>query len=372
MLLAASSLSVSAQLNGDGYYRARNYYTQRYMYVVDNRGSINYVTTNADMSAIDLSMKADRQISDPSCVLYISSHGNNQYNVAAQGTSIYDIISYYVTVTKASGTGNTTTYFFTASKSGVTKVLCDGDDDLDYENSKMSTKATQGTIRNWEILPINSSDDSYFGIKPDIEIEGKYYKAFYAAFPFKVKSSGMKVYYASELINSNSAVTVVDASSDAVIPASTPVFIECASSNTSNNRIDIVDQKGTTVSGNILKGNYFCYDDMWYPDHKNVLENNTATMRVLGKMSNGLLGYITSSEQYIPANSSYLVVPEGSPSELPLSGAITGIGSVKVDSLSSSSSAVYSLQGVKVADSLSSTSLTPGIYIVGDKKVVVR
>lgn len=371
MLLSASSLSALAQLNGNGYYRARNYYTQRYMYVVDNRGSINYITTDADMAAIDLDMEKDKQISDPSCVVYISAKGNNQYNVSGQGTSIYDIISYYVTISKASGTGSTTTYFFTASKSGITKTLCDGDADLDYQRSKLSTTTTKGTIRNWEILPINSSDDSYFGIKPDIEIDGKYYKSFYASFPFKVKSSGMKVYYASALTDGNLSVTVAEVASDAVIPASTPVFIECSSANPSDNRIDIVDQVGTAISGNILKGNYFCYDDEWYPIHKNVLVNNPSTMRVLGKKDNGMLGFITSTDQYIPANSSYIVVPEGSSPVLSLNGAITGISSVKVDD-QQSSSAVYSLQGIKVAEDINSASLPSGVYIVGGKKVIVK
>lgn len=374
LALLASASSAFAQINGDGYYRIQNFGTERYLYLMDNKSTgVNYQATTADMDAIVLSEEENRQYYDPACVIYVQNVGG-AYDFKAQGASISAISGgYYLNLSEVN-TKLGMTYICKFNSGGYSVTLWDGEIAHVYVESKISTYSQDiSGQRQWQAFAINSSDDdNYFGIKPDVEIDGKYYKAFYAAFPFKVKSSGMAVYYASELINSNTAVTVVKADDNAVIPASTPVFIECSSSDYSNNRIDIVDESGTSLSSNILSGNYFCYDDKYYPKHKNVLVNNTATMRVLGKMSNGLLGYITSSDTYIPANSSYLVVPEGSPSELPLSGAITGISNVKVDTPASSSTAVYSLQGVKVADSLSSASLTPGIYIVGGKKVVVK
>lgn len=374
LALLASASSAFAQLNGDGYYRIQNYGTERWLYLIDNKSDgVNWSSTTAEVAAILLSDDAERKFYDPAGIVYVQNAGGTSYDFKAQGESIKEISGgHYLNVSDANS--SLSTYYCSFTSNGASVYLWDDTwAGVSTESHATTSKQNSTTMRQWQAFAVNSSDDNnYFGIKPDVEIDGKYYKAFYAAFPFKVKSSGMAVYYASELINLNTAVTVVKADDNAVIPASTPVFIECTSSDYSNNRIDIVDESGTTLSSNILSGNYFCYNDQWYPNHKNVLVNNTATMRVLGKMSNGLLGYITSSDTYIPANSSYLVVPEGSPSELPLSGAITGISNVKVDTPASSSNAVYSLQGVKVADSLSSASLTPGIYIVGGKKVVVK
>ena len=56
-LLLSSLLSVTAafaQLNGDGYYRVHNKVTERYVYVTDDKGKLDYATTSADMYAIQL------------------------------------------------------------------------------------------------------------------------------------------------------------------------------------------------------------------------------------------------------------------------------------------------------------------------------
>lgn len=367
------SLVAFAQLNGDGYYRIQNFATERWLYLVDNKSDgINYTSTSADVAALLLSNDEARKHYDPACIVYVQNASGTAYDFKAQGESLKEISGGQYLNLAEINTSLGMTYSCSFSSNGYSVFLWDDTwVGVDTESRVTTIKQNSNAMKQWQAFAVNSSDDSnYFGIKPDVEIDGKYYKAFYAAFPFKVKSDGMAVYYASELINSNTAVTVVKVDGNAVVPASTPVFIECSSSDYSNNRIDIVDESGTPFSC-ILSGNYFCNDDKWYPKHKNVLVNNQATMRVLGKMGNGLLGYVTSSEQYIPANSSYLVVPEGSPSELPLSGAISGISSVTVGD-APSSTAVYTLQGVKVADSLNTSSLPKGIYIVGGKKVVVK
>lgn len=359
-----------AQLNGDGYYRVKNYYTSRYIYVMDDKGSVNIQTTDADMNAIVLSKETGRETYDPAGVIYIKGVGSDNYNLAAMGTSVHDIIGYYLTIRQQQTLDGLPTYFCMASASGITKILCDVRKDDSYTESKPGTNARSGTIRNWLILPITNTDDAYIGIKPDVQIGDKYYKAYYVSYPFKLASSGMKVYYVNN-VTSNGVAVKKEIAEGTIIPPATPVVIECSSSEPTNNRIDILDQNATAISDNVLKGNYFYYNDDWYKNHYNRTPNDQSTMRLLGVMSNGEIGFVKSSLEYLPQNCAYLTVPVGSADEIPLLDESAGISYVTVDN-ASSSTAVYTLQGVKVADSLNTSSLPKGIYIVGGKKVMVK
>ena len=65
--------NIAAQLNGDGYYRVQNDNTGRYVYVVDNKGSINTSTSSIDMRAISLWKDFEKASSDPATVIYIKN-----------------------------------------------------------------------------------------------------------------------------------------------------------------------------------------------------------------------------------------------------------------------------------------------------------
>ncbi|MBO5932291.1 MAG: hypothetical protein J6Q19_01015 [Bacteroidaceae bacterium] len=60
-----------AQLAGNGYYRVQNFKTGRYVYVIDNKGSVNINTTSVDMNAIILWKDFEKAASDPASVIYI-------------------------------------------------------------------------------------------------------------------------------------------------------------------------------------------------------------------------------------------------------------------------------------------------------------
>ena len=51
--------SVFAQYNGSGYYRVQNKVTERYIRVIDNKGSVNLSTTNADLGALETKVDGD-------------------------------------------------------------------------------------------------------------------------------------------------------------------------------------------------------------------------------------------------------------------------------------------------------------------------
>ena len=128
----------------------------------------------------------------------------------------------------------------------------------------------------------------------------------------------------------------------------------------------------------MLKGVYFNNDgELTNGGHINQTKYDPATMRVLGKMKDGSLGFITDkSLDYLPANSAYLKVGKGSPEEIKLVTeeeyeVLAGVDDIFVDK-KPLVQGIYSICGVKLSDDVSSLNTLPaGIYIVDGKKVVV-
>ena len=293
ILLSVFSFTLHAQINGDGYYRVKNYATDRYIYVYDNTGKINISTSSADMGAIELWKDPVKYISDPASIIYIRKVGS-QYDLESQATSVHDIIGYYVNIS--------------GSSDGTYQVYAEGkyldDDETSSRDLGFLGTMRSGKYRKWYALPVNE-DDNYFGLAPTIELNGKYYQPFYADFPFTV-SEGMKAYYVSKVVSGTAYLSEIEGT----IPASTPVFIECLSNKTEDNKLQLMMQDATKPSNNQLKGVFFNN-----PNRQKSTDAQTAydasTMRVL-MVKDGKLTYSTdSSLKYLPANQSYLSVPEG-------------------------------------------------------------
>jgi hypothetical protein len=311
LLIATTALSSFAQLNGDGYYRVQNVAQERYISLVDNRGSINISTTSADMGALRTILGFERVVSDPGSVIYIQSKGSG-YDLTAQGTSCYSIIGHLLQISKAR-----TGYYAYASSSGLTKYLADEllsvfseGDELIYGH----VVSNSNTTREWYIKPVTATGDCYFGITPDVVAGGSNYKSFYASFPFTFNSTGMNAYYVSKVDASKSAVVVKEITGG--VPASTPVIIKCSSSQPASNKLNIGAAVSGSASGNQLKGVYFC-NDVKDAGHRNVVEYDPATMRVLGQAADGSLAFVKSTTlKCIPANSAYISVTSTSPDVL--------------------------------------------------------
>ncbi len=298
LLLLATSIFAQTGILADGYYRVRNLATSRYLYVYDNTGKINIATTSADMGAIELHKDANRRISDPGSIIYVKyvyeKDGNKRYDMTSQGTGVHQIIGYYVQLYE----NPDKTYYVYAE--GF--YLCDSETSSD-ELGYLGTSG-KGNYRKWEALKLNDTDN-YFGLAPTIQLNGKYYQPFYAAFPFTL-SEGMKAYYISKVLPSAAILSEITGT----VPASTPVLIECSSANTESNKLTLQMENATAISGNQLKGVYFNN-----PDRQKSKDARTAydpsTMRVL-TVKDGKLVYATdNSLDYLPANQSYLKVPAG-------------------------------------------------------------
>lgn len=304
--------SAFAQLSGDGYYRVQNTVQERFISIVDNRGSISVQATDADMGALKtLGGGFDRVVSDPSTVIYFNKRGSG-YDLHSQGTSSYTIVGYLLTL----GTMSDGTYTAYASQNGLVKYLAD-----QLKSSVFDSFDSDGTVvtnsdktRKWNILPV-SLNNYYFGITPDVTASGNYYKSFYAEFPFTLYSSGMDAYYVSKVDEAKSAVVIKDITGG--VPAATPVIVKCSSMQPSANKIDVGASTSGSATGNQLKGVYFCNDVKEVTGHRNVTVYDPSTMRVLGTASDGSLAFVKSSTlQYIPANTAYITVSSNAPDEL--------------------------------------------------------
>ena len=120
LITVVCAISVHAQLNGDGFYRVQNEKTKRFITVVDNRGSINLQTTDADLNALRTVEGFERVVSDPASVVYIKKMTKG-YDLQSQGMDTYAMISRELLVLDFEDG----TYAAYATQSGLTKYLSD-------------------------------------------------------------------------------------------------------------------------------------------------------------------------------------------------------------------------------------------------------
>ena len=304
-LIFILSLQVFAQ--NSGFYRVQNHKTSRYITVIDNKGGVDIATTDADLGALITLKGFDNVVSKPGAIIYIENVGNSNYNLKSQGIDTYSIINYYIKL-KASRSVKGA-YQAYAQASGIVKYLCD--EDWDGDDGAVMTSGTK--TRDWYLHPITADGDNYFGLKPGIATSKGHFQTFYASFAYQLPAN-MKAYYVDRV---EKGMAVWKEVKDGLVPAATPVIIQSNSAEASKNRLTLLTSASTKVSGNLLKGVYFCNDVKG--KHNNVVAYNAKTMRVLGKMANGDLGFITDANlKNIPENTAYITVAEGAPAEIKL------------------------------------------------------
>lgn len=326
LLATVCTLSANAQLNGDGYYRAQSSEQGRYIRIIDNRGSVNLQTTDADMEALRTRAGFENVVSDPATIIYIKKM-NKGYDFQSQGTGSYQIISYEVLLDDMGDNK----YWCFASKSGMTKYLAD--QLIDYEmlpwlddeekeeylnHGRLVTNIAPdyegGKYLDWNILPVKDAEGFYFGLQPNVSASDGYYQTFYAAFPFTFLSEGMSAWYVSKVNEATGKVIIKEVTGG--VPTSTPVIIKCASQNAASNKLNVGASTSGTADGNLLTGVYFCNPDAG-PKHTNVVAYDANTMRVLGTAADGSLAFVKDNNlKYIPANTAYITVSASAPAIL--------------------------------------------------------
>ena len=367
---------------GKGYYRVRNLTTERYIYVTDNKDYYDIAHDKEDFQGIQLWKDAAKAAKSPASVIFIEELYPGGFDLKAQGTGVYDLTGYCVNVTKKSDG----TYEVSASRSGVTKFLSD-DRTNSSDQGKLGTSGT-AKYRRWIVDKIEATHaTNYVGISPTITFNGKYYQTFYASFPFRTISPGMRVYYISDVEGDLALIQEIEGD----VPAVTPVIIECASANATDNRIEPLPTTTARVTDNLLCGVYFCNGKRPQESVDAYTKFDAATMRILtvvdGKlvMSDNaperlqeiMVNDYTLYEQVpaicIPANTCYFKANANTPKQVFLTSdpmAIDSLPSEKTDG--GKPCGVYSLDGTQLRTTNNAEGLPAGIYIIGGKKVVRR
>ncbi len=379
ILTYAMATTASAQYTTDGFYRIQNLGSERYAYLTDNTGSYDMVRDQGDINAVQMWSTASRSyFSDPSSLIYIQQVGASLYDLKGQGMSLHQLTNEYVTVRETStGSGE---YYVYATKSGVSKYLGDSET-ADLDKGNFSTSA-QGDNKLWYVHQLdNSSSDNYFGLKPIVCVADKHYYPLYIATPFYL-TGDMKAYTIKTVGHGMAVISEVTG----LMPAFTPLLIECTSDNAIDNKIDLVGAVETSpLAGNLLSGVLFCNESRATKDHtglseKAITQFNPATMRLLGITSEGRLGFVSTSDQLydakrvvggaplglcLPANQAYLPVPEGTEAEVTIvtqeeyDDFMSAIGDIKPQA---ADAPLYNLNGVRT------DATKHGIYIKGGKK----
>lgn len=306
-----------ASLNGTGYYRIQNRSTSRYITIAsgqffteEEKNKIKTSkSTSIDLKAMVTIPGFDNVVSDPASVIYLrngsETDGKSGYDFVSQGMDTYASMRKYTQYFSSPhfqiGTRNGG-YFCGLSGSyegwSFDMRLCDSEKvtyDKDLQDSKGMVNTYDSGNNSWNIIPLSDAN-GYFGLKPDVNLNGEYYATLYASFAFTTLSPGMSVYMVDQVTTGLAVFREITG----VVPANTPVIIKCASPSPSGNRLNILYSTAAAPSGNKLGGNFFA-----------TTTYNESTMRVLGKGADGSLAFVKPRNSQltsgcIPANKAFL------------------------------------------------------------------
>lgn len=362
IITSAMTFGVNAQVNGDGYYRVSNLgykymgspNRNTYVFVDHDKALISTTAgTGQNFQAITLYENVNRSpISDPASVIYAKINGNN-VDLEGQGTSVSRMTDAKLILTQ---NGKANSYQLSTIKSGMTLYLWASTWNL-WDNFAITSTISNSKVafKYWAIYPVSSSSsDNYFGVKPTLNADGKYYAPFYASFPFKFASTGMKAYYVKSYDTEHFALEEITSE---VKPGGTPMLIECSSEDPSNNRLDLLYGNYGTVSGNKLSGVYFCND--FVDGYANARVTFDAKTMRIWNVENGQLVLSTATDNlhssaysnelkhgYLNANQSYLKVSSSVNATLTIGS--TGVNGVKSADNSAEPVSYTTVGGVKI------------------------
>ena len=225
--------SAYADLNGAGYYRVKNYGSSRWASLIDNQGEVDLVAATADLHALSLTSDTEQILSDPGSIVFIKNVSGNQYDLAAQGTSLQTLIHYPVNI-GANGTADgQTLYRLWGTYSGVTRYIADGNIMTSDKEGFASIKETANpNFMKWLIMPVDvNSTDNFFGAVPSVSVDDNLYTTLFTSFSYKPYSEGVKAFYVGRV--GFGMAEMIEIEGD--VPTGSPVIIQCAGTKVSDN-----------------------------------------------------------------------------------------------------------------------------------------
>ena len=397
------------QYSGPGYYRLKNRgEAGRYISIENDKVSeeskkVSFSGGKSVYAAMESLKTVKNKDYVPGTIMFVTGQASD-LTLEAQGENTADLLDkfgYSGYKLKANSQGELNTTY-----SGYQIDMIDFGFDYPVSRDGFCAVATLNYIRTndikyyalWDFIKIDNENE-YFGIYPNenIKVGDKYYTTIFTTFSFKLRE-GMKAYYIDQHNYTGSIqepIAELKEITDGIISAATPVIIECSSNFVSDNKVTLLMEDQSPITGNELKGRVFCFVPSETEDQnmKNALAFNESTMRVLGVKdgklamvtdNNSALKIITKSngvkERYIPANKAYLPISSSDtaatangvklllPDEY---AAATSISKV-VSEEKPTKEGIYTLTGVKVKEGNASENLPNGIYIINGKKQVIR
>ncbi len=361
LLSAIVSLGAYAQIS-DGFYRLKCKQTGRYLTIHNdyvNKESAKR-TGDVDLQSLETFSSFDVVVDDPGSIIYMRKTSKG-WAIEGQGFTTQGKLNLQLTQV-----GDAFRVWATVTSDGMsfTKYLRDYEEEPGY--SYITTNPDLSSNWEWYFLPVD--DSNYFGLYGDVQVGTSYYTTLYATFPIQL-GSNMKAFTVNTM--TSSSCTLEDIGD--VVPAKTPVVIQCAGAEASANKVTPLTSSDNTVGVNRLSGEVFCYPVIVGGKERrknpawNALDYDPQIMRVIGE-SDGKLCFVTSSDLiYMPANKAFLYVTEDAASILPTDGS-TGIQGVKIQPTPKAKGR-YTLQGVQIPDNVEPQK---GSIYIEDGKLVLK
>ena len=219
-----------------------------------------------------------------------------------------------------------------------------------------------GDAAKWILELVGEDNTNYFGVAPANKMKGKngkYFTTLYTDFPMKVVDN-INAYIVESKI----------ASKNDIIPAQTPIVLECETTASASNRLLPLANTTPAPTNNILKAVFF-------NEAKNTIETAGKTVRVFNinpkPAVRNPLGFYRYSGTIIKGNRAFLLVDANASGskldgyDMEEEGTADGIDEVTTATVETATNAVYyDLQGRRVDHPVR------GIYIVNGKKVIIK
>ena len=339
-----------------GYFRIKSQYTGKYAYVFGNSARQSNSSTDGFSGVIfdgSIALKAANQLdfSDPGYIVKIDGITEGYYgglkdlDVTCQGIGFKQIVNqqYPNADIDANPSGNYWTFSYDYSGARYFK------DGTNY-GYNYAIACGGASDHLWTLEPINSTN--YFGVDASIESEGLYYTTMYTKFPYQC-SQGITPYILTSDYD-------LEAISNRIVPANTPVILKCQSSQASNNILTPLFDDYSAISGNILQGYCSVNDTLIGDGNIQILgydedEGLTFVTLPIGSTITKNCAYITNSNNAREAKASF--------------NESTGVRNIQNNNVQEDH--VYDLMGRKIHTS-DKKSLAPGVYIVNGKKVSIK
>lgn len=309
LAVLGSSIPVFANITGNGYYRVRNYGSERWANLIDNQAATDFLSGTVDLHSLQLNNDTEEILSQPGSIVYLTNISGNTFDMAAQGLTLGQLVNNSLNIGEDGTAENgQTLYRIYGTYKGAMRTIGDKQTSLSKQYGVAAVDVANKKFNKWYFEPVDVYSSNYFGTIPTVTVGNKLYTTLFTSFAYVPYSPEVKAYYVNRVGFGMAELVEIEGA----VPPGSPVVIQCAGPKVEDNKLQLIENQDA-LPWNSLSGVYFNYQSN---STSNYIGYDPKTMRVLGVCSDGSLGFVTAENlESIPANSAYLWVPEGSSTE---------------------------------------------------------